>query len=204
MTGVQTCALPIPCLRPVKSLLSFAHRLGPLPFNVGGALRIPKSPDGLAARILPEELILKLISSERSPRNAVLLRLLYVSGVRVSESCAIRWRDLQPAVEEGTGQATTGKGRQTRTIKLTSRCWDALQSIRGESGADDPVFRSQRRGGGRWTRARSAARARIACARPWSALTTWCKLPSVIRAWRRQADTATPGLAESSGTYLPA
>jgi integrase/recombinase XerD len=135
-------------LASVKSLLSFGHRIGYLPFNVGAALRLPKSADELAARILPEEVILKLLGGERNPRNAALLRLLYVSGVRVSEACALRWRDLQPAAEKGTGQiTTTGKGGKTRTIKLTARCWEALQSIRAAGGPDDSVFRSQHRGG---------------------------------------------------------
>ena len=77
-----------------------------------------------------------------------MLRLLYASGVRVSELCGLKWRDLQ---ERGdAGQVTVmGKGGKTRAILLSTATWQELVSLRG--GLDAPVFAS-RNGGGHLTR----------------------------------------------------
>jgi integrase/recombinase XerD len=133
-------------LAAVKSLLSFAQRIGYIPFNVGVAVDLPKTKDKLAERILDEEDVLRMIHREQKLRNHALLRLLYVAGARVSEVCGLRWRDVQPTAEE-TGQITVyGKGDKTRAIRLTPTCWECLQGIREASGPDDPVFRSQKGG----------------------------------------------------------
>ena len=62
-------------LNAVKSLLSYAHELGYVPFNVGAALKPPKVRTQLAQRILSEEQTINLISATRdNPRNHALLR----------------------------------------------------------------------------------------------------------------------------------
>ena len=75
-------------LSSVKSLFSFAHRLGYLPFDVGRPLRTPRRKDTLAERIMTEADTHRILALEPNPRNRVLLRLLYASGVRVSEVAA--------------------------------------------------------------------------------------------------------------------
>jgi integrase/recombinase XerD len=134
------------CLAAVKSLLTFAQKIGYIPFNVGAALELPASKDTLAERILPEADVLAMIRGEVKPRNHALLRLLYVSGVRVSEVCGLAWRDVQP-VGDDTAQITVyGKGGKTRAVRLTPSCWRALEAIRGAAGPEGPVFRSQKGG----------------------------------------------------------
>ncbi len=133
-------------LAAVKSLLTFAQKIGYIPFNVGAALELPKSKDTLAERILPEDDVLRMIHATSKARDAALLRLLYVSGVRVSEVCGLRWKDVQP-VGDDTAQVTVyGKGGKTRAVRLTPSCWRALEALRGAAGPDDPVFRSQKHG----------------------------------------------------------
>jgi integrase/recombinase XerD len=74
----------------VKSLFSFAQRIGYLNFNPAAAVQGPKIKNTLAERILPESQILRLILQEPHPRNRVLLRLLYAAGLRVSEICGLK------------------------------------------------------------------------------------------------------------------
>jgi integrase/recombinase XerD len=62
-------------LAAVKSLLAFGHRLGYLPFDVGGALRLPRLKNALAERILSEADVHRLLALESDPRNRTLLRL---------------------------------------------------------------------------------------------------------------------------------
>jgi len=129
-------------LSAVKSLLAFGHRLGYLPFDVGGALRLPPSKATLTERILEEGDVHRLIALEPDARNHALLRLFYASGVRVSELCALRWRDVQTRREGG--QVTIyGKGAKTRAVVLPSGPWRELAGIRGAAGPDGPVFISR-------------------------------------------------------------
>ena len=132
-------------LSAVKSLTAFGHRLGYLPFDVGRALRLPPLKNELAARILPEPDVQRMLALEPEPRNRVLLRLLYAGGLRVSELAALRWRDLQP--REDGGQVTLfGKGGKTRVVLLPASVWRELVGLRDEAGPDAPVFRSRKGG----------------------------------------------------------
>ena len=81
-------------LAAVKSLLAFGQRVGYLRFDVGAAVKLPPVKDALAERILDREAVLRLLDREPDARNRALLRLLYAGGLRVSEACAPRWRDL--------------------------------------------------------------------------------------------------------------
>ena len=141
----------------VKSLLSFGHRIGLLPANVGAPLRLPVVKNQLAQRILEEADLQKILALETEPRNKVLLRLLYAGGLRVSELCGLIWGDLAP--REDAGQVTIlGKGGKTRVILLSSATWrelmhwkEVLVSKRPEwVTVEAPLFRSRKKdkGGG--------------------------------------------------------
>jgi len=133
-------------LSAVKSLLAFGHRLGYLPFDVGGALRLPAVRGRLAERILPESGVHRMLSLEPHERNRAILTLLYASGVRVSELCGLRWRDLQASGD--SAQITVfGKGGKTRAIRLPETVSRQLDRLRGEHSGEQPVFRSRKRGG---------------------------------------------------------
>ena len=127
-------------LAAVKSLLSYGHRIGYLPFNVGAVVRLPPQKDTLAERIMPAAAVRQAIESEENPRNKLLLRVLYATGCRVSEATGLRWRDVK-ARGDGGGQVTLyGKGGKTRAARLPARLWSDLSAWRGDSEADAPVF----------------------------------------------------------------
>jgi integrase/recombinase XerD len=133
-------------LSAVKSLLAFGHRIGYLPFDVGGALRLPAVRGRLAERILPEAGIHHMLSLEPGERNRAILTLLYASGVRVSELCGLRWRDVQSNGD--SAQITVfGKGGKTRAIRLPVSVWQQLTPLRGEDDGAQPLFRSRKKGG---------------------------------------------------------
>jgi integrase/recombinase XerD len=133
-------------LTAVKSLLSFGQETGYLPFNVGAAVKLRPNRDSLAQRILEESEVAKLIDAAPEGRDRVLLKLLYVSGVRVSELCGLKWCDAIPRTEGG--QITVfGKRGKTRTVLMKPKSWTQLLAIRGDAGPVDPVFRSRKGGG---------------------------------------------------------
>jgi integrase/recombinase XerD len=129
----------------VKSLLTFGQKTGYLTLNVGAPIKLPKIKGTLAERILDEDSVLHMLTLERNPRNKALLRLLYLGGLRISEVCELKVRDLQPRGD--AGQITVfGKGGKTRAVLLKPSIWKDLAMMRGHDG-DAPVFRSREGGG---------------------------------------------------------
>lgn len=138
-----------------KSLLSFAHKTGYITFNVGAAVRLPKLRNNLAQRILTEEELVRLVAASSDPvrtlppggclfgspqrRNHALLRLLYVSGARVSELCALNWEHIQPS-QYGATLTLHGKGGKTRHVLVPQATADELASFRDGSPDHHPVF----------------------------------------------------------------
>jgi integrase len=102
-------------LKTLKSLLSFATRMGYLPFNAGAAIHGPALEQKLAERILSERQVFALLEAvEDRPRDHALIRLLYNGGLRVSELVTLRWRNLVEGVAN-----VTGKGGKTRVVRLS-------------------------------------------------------------------------------------
>lgn len=132
-------------LSAVKSLLSFGHKTGYLPVNVGAAIRLPKVKGTLAERILTIDAVLHMLALERHGRDKALLRLLYLGGLRISEACGLRGRDL--VSRDDAGQVTVfGKGGKTRAVLLKASVWQELEQLR-PADPDRAVFRSREGGG---------------------------------------------------------
>ena len=130
-------------LASVKSLLAFAHLGGHVPANAGRAMRLPPVRSRLAERIPSEEDVRALLAHEPDPRNHALIRLLYATGLRLAEACALRWRDLQPRGPEG--QVTVwGKGAKERAVLMTAGTWREVIALRPpDADPGDPVFVSR-------------------------------------------------------------
>lgn len=130
----------------VKSLLTFGQEVGYLQFNVGKAIKAPPVKNTLAERIMSEADAMRMVALEPNARDRAFLTLLYGGGLRISEACSLRWRDLTER-DGGAAQATVfGKGGKTRIVLLSANTWRTLVAQRGEAGIEDPVFRSRKKG----------------------------------------------------------
>lgn len=128
-------------LNAIKSLYSFAAKLQYIPFNVAAALRLPKTEYTIAPRILPQREILKLINAAQSPRDTAILKLLYATGMRVSELCGLNWEDF---IERDDGQiqvSILGKGGKRRIVLVPDSAWVAVEGLGKGEGA---VFLSRK------------------------------------------------------------
>ena len=122
----------------VKSLLSFGHKTGYLVYNVGLVVKPPAVPKTVHERIMDEEDVRLMVKYAGSTRDRILIRLLYLSGARISEAIGLRWKD----VENGRLHFF-GKGSKTRTIVVPEALTEELRSLRGPSDeGSDPVFRT--------------------------------------------------------------
>ena len=129
-----------------RSFYQWLLRHGRIAANPAASLRAPK-----AARKLPQvldvdeavQLVEVPTDAPLGLRDRALLELLYSSGLRLSELCALRWHDLDLA----DGQVTVlGKGSKQRVVPVGSQARIALEAWRAEqapthgSVADAPVF----------------------------------------------------------------
>jgi integrase/recombinase XerD len=152
-------------LATIKSLLSFANKVGYLPFNVGAAVELPKAKDTLSERILTEAEAHRIMNAPKNTRDRALLSVLYAGALRREEAVGLKWLDLKNRDDlgSGLGQATLfGKGSKTGVAllpasvysqvlalrKITERTADGLKTERYAT-EDEPVFRSRKTKNGR-------------------------------------------------------
>ena len=168
----------------VKSLFSFALKVGYLKLNPAVMLDSVKVKDELAARILTEDEVLSMIHKTTKQRDAVLIRLLYASAGRISEVCNLTWKDV--ASNGDSGQVTLfGKGGKTRTVKLSKATYKALCSLDNGVSDDAPIFVSQK--GGRLDETQVHRIVKAAAVRAGISGNVW-----VTVACLSKADTLTP------------
>ncbi|MCC5636295.1 tyrosine-type recombinase/integrase [Nostoc sp. CHAB 5844] len=129
-TGVKESSLRTK-LNTIKSLFTFAAKLNYVRFNVAAALRIPKGNTSLAGRILKQSEVLRLINCPQlSVRDRCFLKLVYATGMRVSEACNLKWEDFQER-DSGEVQVTVlGKGEKLRTVLVPIVVWMEMQTLR--------------------------------------------------------------------------
>lgn len=126
-------------LASVKSLFAFAQKLGCIPYDTARPLKLPPMRDDLPQRILTEVQVQKIFAVETSPRNSILLRMLYASGARASEICALCWKDA--AARDAGGQVSLfGKGGKSRVVLLPASVWSDLIAYRADAPDDARIF----------------------------------------------------------------
>ena len=130
----------------IKSLFSFAHKLGYIRVNPGVMIKPPAKEETKHRKLLSEEEVIKLISADLSPRDEAILRVLYSAGMRVSELVNLRWQDV---IEQPSGKAILvirGKGSKTRESGISASAYKSILNIKPATWFDaaDFVFKSNR------------------------------------------------------------
>ena len=125
-----------------RSFYRWLLKHGRIAASPAGGVRAPKAPRKLPQVLDPDEAKALVEVPTDAPlglRDRALLELFYSSGLRLSELCALRWRDLHL----GEGLVTVlGKGNKQRTVPVGSHARAALEAWRGEQkpAPDAPVF----------------------------------------------------------------
>ncbi|MDG6347643.1 tyrosine recombinase XerC [Luteimonas sp. 8-5] len=133
-------------LSAVRSFYRWLLKNGRIAASPAAAIRAPKAPRKLPQVLDPDEAKVLVEVPTDAPlglRDRALLELFYSSGLRLSELCALRWRDLDLA----DGLVTVlGKGSKQRSVPVGSHARNALDAWRRETGAgnDAPVFPGRR------------------------------------------------------------
>lgn len=125
-----------------RSFYAWLLKQGCIAANPVTGLRAPKAPRKLPQVLDPDEAMQLVEVAADAPlgvRDRALLELFYSSGLRLSELCALHWRDLDMA---GGFVTVLGKGSRQRIVPVGSHALRALQAWRDERKGDNatPVF----------------------------------------------------------------
>lgn len=130
-------------LNAIKSLFTFATKLNYTRFNVAAALRLPKTTYTVAHRILTQRDTLKLINAAAPGRDRTLLKLLYATGMRISEAIGLNWEDF---IERDDGEmqvAILGKGGKRRVVLVPASVATEVEALKEKSQPEQPIFVSR-------------------------------------------------------------
>lgn len=124
-------------LMAIKSLLSYAHKIGYILFNVGAVVKTMKNREGINGKILKTEEIKSLICNAKNTRDALLIKLLANTGLRISELINLRWSDINNGII-----TVFGKGNKTRFVPIRPELEEELSQLK--SKYTDLIFYSNR------------------------------------------------------------
>ena len=134
-----------------RSFYAWLQTSGRIDANPADAIRAPK-----AARKLPQvldvdeavQLVEVATDAPLGLRDRALLELLYSSGLRLSEVCALKWVDLDFV----QGLVTVlGKGSKQRIVPVGSHARNALAALREDGNGQPGDFVFPGRGGAQIT-----------------------------------------------------
>ncbi|WP_432277779.1 tyrosine recombinase XerC [Lysobacter stagni] len=125
-----------------RSLYAWLVKQGRVAASPAASIRSPKAPRKLPQVLDPDEAKALVEVPTDAPlglRDRALLELFYSSGLRLSELCALRWRDVDIA---DALVSVLGKGSKQRSVPIGSHARNALAQWRASTGAnnDAPVF----------------------------------------------------------------
>ncbi|MCC8362895.1 tyrosine recombinase XerC [Lysobacter sp. A6] len=123
-----------------RSFYRWLLRHGRIQANPAQPIRAPKAPRKLPQVLDPDEAKALVEVPTDAPlglRDRALLELFYSSGLRLSELCALRWRDLDLT----SGLVTVlGKGSKQRSVPVGSFARAALTEWKTERRPVDDAF----------------------------------------------------------------
>ena len=125
-----------------RSCYQWLLKHGRIAASPAAGIRAPKAPRKLPQVLDVDEAVQLVELPTDAPlgvRDRAILELFYSSGLRLSELCALRWRDLDLA----DGLVTVlGKGSKQRSVPVGRHARKALEDWRDESQGqpDAPVF----------------------------------------------------------------
>jgi len=106
----------------IKSLLSYGHELGYMPFNAGVRIKVQNDAGNrgasLAKRIMTPAKVALLIRAAPSKRDRILIEVAHAGGLRVSEIVNLTWADVLLRENDLVQLSILGKGEKPRQVLL--------------------------------------------------------------------------------------
>lgn len=123
-------------LTAIKSLFSFATKLGYLTANVATIVENVPVKDEVRRKALPHDTISLLVNNANNERDKLIIKTLYLLGLRVSELIDINWNDFN-FINGKIDLKVIGKGNKVRHLLVPN---DLFQCLLAQKTNDNYVF----------------------------------------------------------------
>ena len=129
----------------LRTLYQYCHDYGLIDLNPAASLpEMICNPTDEQAWLTVEECFAFLdafdVDTTDGCRNYTIVSLLWSTGLRSAELCALKWRDID--IVEGTLLVRRGKGGKQRQLYLNDRIWKQMKQYKEKTGGkeNDSVF----------------------------------------------------------------
>ena len=112
-------------LTSLRSFFKYLKLTKEIAEDLAAVIQTPKVESDFKSKALSVDEVKAIINAAGLP-DSLLLRLLYVTGGRISELLALRWVDMTPAEEGGGYARILGKGRKCREVYIGPELWADL------------------------------------------------------------------------------
>ena len=114
-------------LSTVKSLFSFAYKVGYLTSNVTVLVKSTKVNKRIASMRIEHEDIRKMVDGTNSKRDRLIIKMMFFLGLRVSEVLRLKWSDFYQ-----NKVFISGKGNKERSLNLPEELFLELSELKSE------------------------------------------------------------------------
>ena len=127
-------------LKSISSLYSYLTKTGYIDRNPLATIKSEKTVEVFRAKILDFEQISRMIDLEKSERNKLLLKILYYSGLRISEALMLTPKSFRESNDGGAFMTVLGKGTKVRTVYIPIDIYGLVQKYIKASDLLDEDF----------------------------------------------------------------
>jgi site-specific recombinase XerD len=139
----------------MSSLWKELQRQGLVKDNPWELVRREPVRETVGERLLGQDQVLAMLRAARPGVQRELVRLLYVSGARISEVCrdprrdrlgqrtGLYWRDVRRRSDGSAVLSLYGKGGKTRYVRIPPPVLQGLWALSETHAPDEPVFRTR-------------------------------------------------------------
>jgi integrase/recombinase XerD len=132
-------------LSALRSFFKFLKVTKVITEDLAVIIKTPKVQSNFKAKALSVDEVKAIIDAAApNPLDSLLLRMLYVTGGRISEVLALTWAHLRAADIGGGYVHILGKGKKEREVYIGPELWADLNNLRGELADDEKLFQLDR------------------------------------------------------------
>lgn len=130
----------------LSSLFQYLENVGYIPRSPVKVVRQEKVLESFHYKVLSIEQIKRMTQKIKSPRDRLILQILYFTGLRVSEVSAVRVKDFAVSNHKKNSQGAyltvIGKGSKIRTILTGAHLWKEVKKYikKSDLKANDYIF----------------------------------------------------------------
>lgn len=132
-------------LTSLRSFFKFLKLTKAVTEDLAAAIQTPKVESDFKSKALSVDEIAAIIEAAKaSPIDSLLLRMLYITGARISEVLMLSWSKMEAAEDGGAFVRILGKGRKKREVYIGAELWADLHAVCGSVAQDEPLFSMDR------------------------------------------------------------